>query len=325
MESLLNQTLPDIEVIMINDGSPDNCPTMCDEYAKQDARVKVIHKKNEGLGFARNSGLTNATGEFVAFVDSDDYVEISMYEKLYQEAKSSQSDAVFCNFNRIYKNGRIEEIKQIAEKRLYKTADEIFALILSMIGTPPTCKNDRIVSMAVWHAIYNNQIITQNGLSFPSERIVISEDIVFQIAFLSLANRVKYIPDCSYYHYENSISLSNSYTKDRYERSKILHNELISLLSKSYPDKLSMILLSVDRLFLGYVRTILFHTAYTRQEVSDILKDYYLQKIIARYPCLRLPLQYMIPALCMKYKQAGIMKFLKILKNLKTITSTPVI
>lgn len=70
MESLLNQTLEDIEIIMVDDGSPDNCPKMCDEYAKKDARIKVVHKKNGGLADARNAGLDVATGKYVAFVDS---------------------------------------------------------------------------------------------------------------------------------------------------------------------------------------------------------------------------------------------------------------
>lgn len=80
MQSLLNQTLKEIEIVLVDDGSPDNCPKMCDEYAKKDSRVKVVHKQNAGLGYARNSGLENATGEYVAFVDSDDYVDINAYE-----------------------------------------------------------------------------------------------------------------------------------------------------------------------------------------------------------------------------------------------------
>ena len=87
MQSVLNQTLKDIEIIMVDDGSPDNCPSMCDEYARKDNRIKVIHKKNGGLGFARNSGLEIATGEYVAFIDSDDFIDTSMYETLYNTAK----------------------------------------------------------------------------------------------------------------------------------------------------------------------------------------------------------------------------------------------
>ena len=98
VDSLLNQTLKDIEIIMVDDGSPDNCPQMCDEYAKKDRRVKVVHKKNGGLGFARNSGLDIANGEYVAFVDSDDYVGLDMYKTLYDRAEVDKCDAVFCGF-----------------------------------------------------------------------------------------------------------------------------------------------------------------------------------------------------------------------------------
>ena len=87
MQSLLHQTLEDIEIILVDDESPDNCPQMCDDYAKADSRVKVIHKKNGGLGLARNSGKEIATGEYVTFLDSDDYVDLTAYEHLYNIAK----------------------------------------------------------------------------------------------------------------------------------------------------------------------------------------------------------------------------------------------
>ena len=99
MQSLIMQTLREIEIIMVDDESPDNCPTICDNYAKQDSRIKVIHKKNGGLGFARNSGLEIATGKYIAFLDSDDFVDISMYETLYNTATQYNLDTVFCGFN----------------------------------------------------------------------------------------------------------------------------------------------------------------------------------------------------------------------------------
>ena len=95
VNSLLNQILKDIEIILVDDESPDNCPAMCDEYAKQDSRIKVIHKKNEGLGYARNSGLEIATGEYIAFVDSDDYVELDAYQKLYSIAVDKKTDVLY--------------------------------------------------------------------------------------------------------------------------------------------------------------------------------------------------------------------------------------
>ena len=80
IQSAINQTLQDIEIILVDDESPDNCPQMCDDYAKRDGRIKVVHKKNGGLGFARNSGLEIATGEYVTFLDSDDFVDLDTYE-----------------------------------------------------------------------------------------------------------------------------------------------------------------------------------------------------------------------------------------------------
>ena len=82
IQSILNQTLKDIEIILVDDESPDNCPSMCDDYAKRYSNIKVIHKKNGGLGYARNSGLELATGKYVAFLDSDDWVEKEAYEQL---------------------------------------------------------------------------------------------------------------------------------------------------------------------------------------------------------------------------------------------------
>ena len=99
MESIVNQTLKDIEIILVDDGSPDRVPQICDEWAQKDPRIKVIHKKNAGLGYARNSGLEIASGEYVAFVDSDDYVDIRMYEFLYGNAVANDLDIVEYTFN----------------------------------------------------------------------------------------------------------------------------------------------------------------------------------------------------------------------------------
>ena len=96
MDSLLHQTLEDIELILVDDGSPDQCPQMCEKYAELDSRVKVVHKKNAGLGLARNSGLGIATGEYVAFIDSDDFVDLDMYGTLYAETEKYPYDAVYC-------------------------------------------------------------------------------------------------------------------------------------------------------------------------------------------------------------------------------------
>lgn len=134
MDSLLNQTLRDIEIILVDDGSPDNCPQMCDEYAKQDNRIKVIHKKNEGLGYARNTGLEATCGEFIAFIDSDDYVDVSMYETLYNRAIENQSDAVFCGMQRRCKDGTVFPRRDVEQETNFQGEDFMFVMDLNPEG-----------------------------------------------------------------------------------------------------------------------------------------------------------------------------------------------
>ena len=99
VNSLVSQKLKDIEIILVDDESPDRSGAMCDEWAKKDDRIKVVHKKNGGLGYARNSGMEVATGQYVAFVDSDDYVDSSMYQMLYEECVKNNLDCIYSEFN----------------------------------------------------------------------------------------------------------------------------------------------------------------------------------------------------------------------------------
>ena len=102
IESILNQSFYDIELILINDGSKDNSGFICDEYAKKDNRIKVIHKKNEGVSIARNIGIKNASGKYIAFVDSDDLVDKEIYTTMLQAIEESGSDLVMCRYEKVY-------------------------------------------------------------------------------------------------------------------------------------------------------------------------------------------------------------------------------
>lgn len=104
IDSILAQTFTDFELILVDDGSPDNCPAICDEYAEKDPRIVVIHKQNGGLSDARNAGLDIARGDYIGFVDSDDYIHPTMYETLYHTAIETKVDIVQCEYLRIYEN-----------------------------------------------------------------------------------------------------------------------------------------------------------------------------------------------------------------------------
>ena len=98
IDSIINQTYKNLEIILVDDGSPDKCGEICDEYAKKDNRVKVIHKKNAGVSSARNDGIDNATGEYIIFVDSDDWLEDNAIEIMVDKLNEYDYDCVFCNF-----------------------------------------------------------------------------------------------------------------------------------------------------------------------------------------------------------------------------------
>lgn len=264
MESLLNQTLKDIEIIMVDDGSPDNCPKMCDEYASKDNRVKVIHKKNAGLGYARNSGLEKATGEYVAFVDSDDYVEMDAYEALLKSAIEYQADAVFAGFKTETTPGNWV-IEKEADTALVLSQKESYLYMLNMVANLPGVKEERATSMSVWHSIYKKSIIDNFNLRFPSEREVVCEDIPFQVDFFLKCKKTVLSPIAFYNYCLNDTSLTASFKPEKFYCNVKLRSLLLNKLGFSKDA-----LLRVNRFFIGYTR------AHMTQLVSSNMQNKYM-------------------------------------------------
>lgn len=290
MQSLLNQTLKEIEIILVDDESPDNCPAMCDQYARQDDRIKVIHKKNGGLGFARNSGLEIATGEYVVFIDSDDYVKTEALAALYDIASQYFSDAVYANFYRYQQGVATVPVNEIQDFKQINGENEVREFLFSMIGANPEYPKDRKYGMSVWRALYRLEIIKQNNVVFPSERQYISEDIVFHLEFLSRAKSITLTPENYYYYCLNANSLTSSFLADRFEKYKYLHNALSERLIELYgEDQQSK--MSVDRLLIGYVRRYTFAKVNSNlgftvllKHISQICNDRYVRNVLKAYP-----------------------------------------
>lgn len=290
VESIVNQTLKDIEIILVDDGSPDKVPQMCDIWAKKDLRIKVIHKQNEGLGLARNSGLELASGEYVAFVDSDDYVDTSMYEKLYSAATKTCSDVVFCGYySEISQSKWISYIDQRTCGLI--TGDEVKKYLLDMVAGNPMERKERLHSMSVWHSIYKKGLIDKHSLKFESERVVLSEDIPFQTDILLNSNRLYYLQEALYFHCLNKESLSSTFKSDKYKK--------ISVLCQVLTDKLKGIdsaSYRIDRLYIGYTRsqiqTLYKSNVHHKKNVLRKLlsEDKQLKSISKRYPTDSLPL-----------------------------------
>lgn len=319
MDSLMNQTLEEIEIILVDDGSPDSCPTMCDDFAALDSRIKVIHKQNQGLGFARNSGLEIAQGEFIAFVDSDDFVDIHMYEALYNKANELKLDTVYCCFNSVDKKGNIHPIEEISDEITFDSRSDIDGFLLDMIGSETNCVVDRKYQMSVWRAIYSKNIIDKNNIRFCSEKQFISEDIIFHIDYLQKVSKIGLLPEAFYYYCDNiSVSsLSKTFREDRFERYVILYKEICVRFPFDGVTSRS------QRLLIGYTRSLVFILSdyeITFQKKTEILKricyDTIWDEINNEYDYSRLPFYQKLVLYLILKKQIYPLLFLSSLKNI---------
>lgn len=250
MQTLINQTLQDIEIIMVDDGSPDNCPKLCDEYAQKDNRIKVIHKKNGGLSDARNVGLNIATGEYVAFIDSDDYTSTEAYETLYNKAKETNADIVYAGFKYQNADGSID--KCFLLDHTFDNHDAIIKFLSSMIYDKKPRKNT--IWMSVWNGIYKREILEKNRISFKSEREYLSEDILFHTQLIPLCKKIVCIPKTFYNYCYNGISLTRKFNTKKIDSNFHLYEALINTV-KIYG--LSNIQWRISLFLIGYTRGII--------------------------------------------------------------------
>lgn len=222
IDSILCQSYKNIEIILVDDESPDNCGKICEDYAKKDQRIKVIHKNNGGLGFARNSGLEKATGKFVTFIDGDDYIGVTHIEEMYKSLVSSNTDTCIAGYTKVFSNRREEHINECAGKVFF---DDVKTQILPrMCGANSEGKD--YIEMSVCMVLFSNEIIKKNHLRFVSEREYVSEDLVFDFEYYPLSLGVCVSNVVDYYYCDNEGSLTTKYREDRFESQIRLYNLL---------------------------------------------------------------------------------------------------
>lgn len=218
VDSLLNQTMKDLEIILVDDSSPDGCPRICDEYSMKDARIKVIHKlKNEGLGFARNTGLLYATGEYVTFCDSDDWLDSHAYENIYYRCKKDDLDMCCFQFRRIKIDGSIIEQPIVRHKTFYGIeGSKEFAL--GLIGKDAGTQGSETYGMSSCMALFRKDLFDRTNIRYPSEREVASEDLVFLLEFVLKMKKIEIVPDVYYNYLINPASISQNFSNEKYKR-----------------------------------------------------------------------------------------------------------
>lgn len=192
ISSIANQTYTNMEIILVDDGSPDNCPAMCDAWAEKDNRIRVIHQKNQGGGAARNAGLDFASGGLIAFVDSDDYIAPDMYAHLYELLKAG-ADIAECSYVEVAGDDAVFACGY--ETRSY-TAQEAMAENI----------RDRVFRQLIWNKLYRRQMV--DGIRFPTDKKI--DDEFFTYRVLGNANTLIHSTKVCYAYRQQSESVMHS-------------------------------------------------------------------------------------------------------------------
>lgn len=195
LESLTNQTLKDIEIICVNDGSMDNSLAILKEFASKDSRIRIIDNQHQGVAKTRNTGIEQSTGEYIGFVDSDDYIDIDFFEKLYNSATKSNSDIAIASILKHKNFFNIYNAKYTKEETAITIQDKI-----------KLCEDKKHFFFYAWNKIYHSGFIKENNIKFIEGQIY--EDVMFAIKALYYSNKIISVYGTKYHYIEHENSLT---------------------------------------------------------------------------------------------------------------------
>lgn len=220
LESVVKQTYKNIEVILIDDGSPDNCSHMCDDWAIKDERIKVVHQQNSGLSAARNKGIEISGGEYILFVDSDDYIDESTIEKTVAVALENEADIVCFGVFKVNQNGEIIESTENFEKKTICARDAIRDLAA---GT---------VHDYTWNKLLHKSVFS--NVRFPVGKAF--EDIATMYKLFSNAKKISYLPDELYFYRKRQGSIISQMKTSSLQDLFTVRKERYDYLKTNYPE-----------------------------------------------------------------------------------------
>lgn len=200
LESLIKQTLKDIEIICVNDGSMDNSLAILKEFASKDSRIRIIDNQHQGVAKTRNTGIEQSTGEYIGFVDSDDYIDIDFFEKLYNSATKSNSDIAIASILKHKNFFNIYNAKYTKEETAITIQDKI-----------KLCEDKKHFFFYAWNKIYHSGFIKENNIKFSEGQIY--EDVMFAIKALYYSNKIISVYGTKYHYIEHENSLTKSKDK----------------------------------------------------------------------------------------------------------------
>lgn len=260
VDSIINQTYRNLEIILVDDGSPDNCPKMCDDYAKIDNRIKVVHKENGGLSDARNAGMKVAAGEYVSFIDSDDYISLDFYKTLLQAIIDNDSDIVECGVVKFYENGKFDEYSDDQMIKNFNTVDGLEGLI-----------NENSFHQYVWNKLYKTNI----ALDIPYAVGKLNEDEFWTYQIFGKAKKVTRINKTMYYYFQRGSSImGNGYNIRRLDALEGKMNRQ-AYIEKNFPTLATKAKVDLyGSCMFAYQSVLKFMSGKDKKKAIKIIKDY---------------------------------------------------
>lgn len=239
--SIVQQTYPDLEILLLDDGSTDTSPQICDAWAERDPRIRVIHKQNEGSGKTRNTGIDLSTGKYLCFFDSDDYVARDLIEKARNKIEAEKADVVLYGYASVSAN--LESVCACVpapEKECYQGAEVQSLLLPELLSEDPETGRSANLTAGACAAMYSADLINRAKWRFVSEREIISEDVYFSLALYKHVRKAVVLKEALYFYCENEKSLTHTYRPDRFEKVKYFYKKCVELCRESqYPPEVA--------------------------------------------------------------------------------------
>lgn len=305
--SLLKQDMNEneYEIILVDDGSTDSSGEICDRWASNHSCIRVIHTKNSGVANARNVGIEASKGQYLAYVDSDDYVKIGAFKKVLSFLDETEADVCyFGNFD-VLPGG---EQKQLAEipKKLEYLGQETNEFMKNIIAPNPESASFTFAGMGPWSGVTRKKLVDIHSIRFSPDKKLMNEDLIYNLDVCHFSKKIVIIPERLYYYcHNNDNSLTRAYFNNRFEIVKYTYNFLLQKLSEDILNDAD-IKQRVERLLLSNIIFCLkqeyMYNKDSRQTIKKMCNDTTIRDILKNYPIYRMPINQKLLFIAMKYR-----------------------
>ena len=310
IDSLVNQTYANIEIIIVNDASTDSTRSICENFGVYDNVMLINKAVNEGLSEARNTGIEAARGDYLTFIDGDDFIEHDTVEKCVNVIRKYNVDELVYASVFDKKNGDTHVMNICSSKELFLGKEDMQVYFNESIGSLPNCKVDRDIGITPWGRIYRREILIRNNLRFISERKYIYEDLTFFLLSTPHIDSVAVLNEPFYHYCENDGSLTQKCDLERFYKVKKMASYIRELYCESFDNKET--LLRFKRLMLSYIRLSIMQIVNcdNKKMINKVCKDEFTYEIIKNYPVYKLPIKQRIFTYLIKYKMSVLLYYL---------------